>query len=565
MVLLGRARRVTRAAGVALLTLVLPSWLSAAIPGQNGRIAFQSTEGGPSHLAVVNSDGAGVRPLPFAPAQAAEPSWSPDGTQIAFAAGHASALHLWIMDFFTGDATPLTQDITVSDNDPAWSPDGTKIAFTRCGGSPLQCDVWVVNADGTSPLNLTQTTDSDDRQPAWSPDGTKIAFSTNRDGSLNIYTMGSDGSGPLKLTDTPDQDLSPDWSPDGTLIAFARFDASQVSTIWTMNATDGTNPLSKAPGEQPVYSPDGTLIAFVLTTAANSDLWTMNADGTGGLALVATPDQEVAPSWQPINAGTNVPPTAEAGDDATFTCESEETAAVLDGSASTDPDSTAGTNDDIALYEWWVDFGTPTEEFLGTGAVIDQLGLASGTYNVTLQVTDSAAQSDTDEVAITIDDQTPPQITASVSPSLLWPPNHRMVNVRSTVDAFDFCGPITTPALTSVTSNEPENGLGDGNTAPDIMGTNLGTEDFMFKVRAERSGTGTGRIYTVIYSATDPSGNVGEGSAEIKVPHDRGKGKGNGNGGQGSAGGQGKDKNKGKGKGNGNGNGNGNGHGHGKP
>jgi WD40 repeat protein/K319-like protein len=491
-----------------------------------------------------------VRPVPFAPGQAGEPSWSPDGTQIAFAAGSPGGLHLWIMDFFTGDATPLTQDNTVSDNNPAWSPDGSKIAFTRCGGSPIHCDVWVVNADGTSPVNLTQSPGSDDMQPAWSPDGSQIAFSTNRDGNFEVYSMAANGSGALRLTDTPDQDTSPDWSPDGTLIAFARLDAQLASAVWTMNAVDGTNPLNLAPGEQPTYSPDGTHIAFVLVTGSNSDLWTMNADGTGGLALVATAANELAPSWQPVNAGTNLPPTAVAGADATFTCESEETAAVLDGTGSTDPDSSPGTNDDIVLYEWWIDFGTPTEEFLGTGAVIDQLGLASGTYNVTLQVSDSQAQTATDEVVITIDDQTPPQVDVSVSPSVLWPPNHRMVHVRSNVDAFDFCGPITLLALTSVTSNEPENAQGDGNTAPDIMGTNLGTEDFMFQVRAERSGTGTGRIYTVIYSATDPSGNVGEGSGEIKVPHDKGKGKGNG--GQGS-GGHGKGKDKGKGNGNGHG------------
>jgi WD40 repeat protein len=548
------AQVVTRGATIGLLAIFGTAVALAAIPGQNGRIAFQSTDGGPSHLAVVNSDGAGVRPLPFAPAQAAEPSWSPDGTQIVFAAGHPSELHLWIMDFFTGAATPLTQVSAVSDNNPAWSPDGTKIAFTRCGGSPFQCDVWVVNADGTSPLNLTQTPDSDDRQPAWSPDGTKIAFSANRDGNLEIYTMSSDGSSPLRLTNTPDQDTSPDWSPDGTLIAFARFDAQQASTIWTMNAIDGTNPLSLAPGEQPVYSPDGTHIAFVLVTGSNDDLWTMNADGTAGLALVATSAQELAPSWQPLNPGTNVPPVAVAGADTTFTCESAETAPKLDGMGSTDPDSSPGTNDDIVLYEWWIDFGTPTEEFLGTGPVLDHLALASGTYNVTLQVTDSKGQTDTDEVVITIDDQTPPQISVKVTPSVIWPPNHRMVNVHAEVDAFDFCGPVTF-VLSSVTSNEPENSVGDGNTAPDIKGTSLGTEDLTFQVRAERSGTGTGRIYTATYEATDLSGNVSQGSDEIKVPHDQGQG----NGDPGHSGDHGKGKNKGKGNGHGNGHGNGNG------
>ncbi len=557
---IGWAKIITRGATIGLIAILGPGVALAAFPGENGRIAFQSTAGGPSHLAVVDPDGAGVRPLPFATAQAAEPAWSPDGTRIAFAAGNAGGLRLWIMDFFTGNSTPLTQNNTVSDNEPAWSPDGSKVAFTRCGGSPIHCNVWVVNADGTSPTNLTQTPDSDDAQPAWSPDGAHIAFSTNRDGNLEIYVMNSDGSGPLRLTDTPDQDTSPDWSPDGTLITFARLDAQQASAVWVMNA-DGTGPMNLGPGSQPAYSPDGAKIAFVQTTGSNRDLWTMNADGTGGQALVATTAGEFSPSWQPINPGTNVPPTAEAGADATFTCESQETVPRLDGSGSTDPDSTPGTNDDIRLYEWWLDFGLASEEFLGTGAVRDPLPLASGTYNVTLQVTDSKGQTDTDEVVITIDDQTPPQISATLRPSVIWPPNHRMVSVHADVDAFDFCGPVTI-ALVSVTSNEPENSQGDGNTAPDIKGANVGSEDLTFQVRAERSGTGTGRIYTATYEATDPSGNVSHASAEIKVPHDQGHG--NGNGGSGQSGDHGKGKNKGKGKGNGHGNGKGNGNGNGK-
>ena len=59
----------------------------------------------------------------------------------------------------------------------------------------------------------------------------------------------------------------------------------------------------------------------------------------------------------------------------------------------------------------------------------------------------------------------------------------------------------------SVTSNEPDNGLGDGDTSNDISGAGLGTDDRSVQVRAERSGTGTGRVYTFVYRVTDSSGN----------------------------------------------------------
>ncbi len=154
-----------------------------------------------------------------------------------------------------------------------------------------------------------------------------------------------------------------DWSPNGTLLIFARHVSPDSSTLWTMNA-DGTSPVALGDGDQPAFSPDGTKIAFVRETDGNQDLFLMNADGTGAAALVATVAGESSPSWQPINAGENAPPVADAGADTTFTCESAETVPRLDGSASTDPDSTAGTNDDIRLFEWWLDFGLDTETFL---------------------------------------------------------------------------------------------------------------------------------------------------------------------------------------------------------
>ena len=544
---------VTAVIALALL-LALPASAAAAVPGQNGRIAFQSTSGGPAHLAVVNPDGSGIRSLPFPDGQAGQPAWSPDGTKIAFVGWTPEGIHIGVMDFFTGAALPLTSGAGSAETHPAWSPDGMKIAFTRCSGDPEDCDVWVVNADGTNPVNLTQNPSSGDSMPAWSPDGAKIAFSTARDGNSEIYVMNSDGSGPVRLTDAPEQDLSPDWSPDGAKILFARHDAQEVSTVWVMDAA-GTNPASLGSGDQPVFSPDGAKIAFVLQTDLNRDLWMMNADGASGMALVATPAGESAPSWQPVVPGENLPPVADAGPDATFTCESPETAPRLDGGASTDPDSTPDTNDDIRLFEWWLDFGLPTEAFLGTGEVVDQLSVASGTYTVTLQVTDSKGQTATDEVVLIIDDQTPPQITVKLSPGLIWPPNHRMVAVRADVEALDYCGPAVV-ILKSVTSNEPDDSTGDGHTAPDIQKADVGTADFLFKVRAERSGNGTGRIYTATYEATDLSGNSASASGETLVPHDKGRRKGNGgNPDPGVPPGQWKDKGKGNDKGNGNGHG----------
>lgn len=121
-------------------------------------------------------------------------------------------------------------------------------------------------------------------------------------------------------------------------------------------------------------------------------------------------------------------------------------------------------------------------------------------------------------------DTTPPEISVSASPNLLWPPNHKMVKVNLAVQVQDSCDPDPVVILYSVTSSEPDDapGNGDGKTKNDIQGADIGTFDLEVKLRAERQNEGPGRIYTVTYKATDQSGNEAYGFAEVIVPADQG-------------------------------------------
>ena len=104
---------------------------------------------------------------------------------------------------------------------------------------------------------------------------------------------------------------------------------------------------------------------------------------------------------------------------------------------------------------------------------------------------------------------------------MLWPPNHKMHDIWAELGISD-CDDGPTIELVSVTSNEPPNANGDGNTEPDIMGVEAGTADLHFQVRAERQGGGSGRIYTAVYRVIDASGNSIEAQATVTVPHDQG-------------------------------------------
>lgn len=137
---------------------------------------------------------------------------------------------------------------------------------------------------------------------------------------------------------------------------------------------------------------------------------------------------------------------------------------------------------------------------------------------VTCTATDAAGNSSQCTFTVTVEDTTPPVINdVTLSHEVLWPPNHKMVEVFVSVDATDVCDSELSCYIYDVTSNEEINGRGDGNTEPDWIVTG----DLTVKLRSERAGIGDGRSYYVHIRCEDSSGNSAEHTAEVRVPHDR--------------------------------------------
>ncbi len=146
--------------------------------------------------------------------------------------------------------------------------------------------------------------------------------------------------------------------------------------------------------------------------------------------------------------------------------------------------------------------------------------LPLGTNTIGIEVTDSSANTVACATTVTVIDTVPPVITEVVaSPNILWPPNHKMVPVRLRAKVEDACGP-TAWKIISVRSNESSDDLGDGSTARDWQITS----DHSLQLRAERSGKGSGRIYTITVRARDAAGNISAPkTVTVTVPHDQGK------------------------------------------
>ena len=141
-----------------------------------------------------------------------------------------------------------------------------------------------------------------------------------------------------------------------------------------------------------------------------------------------------------------------------------------------------------------------------------------GTNDVSFGVTDDGTNVVMCSSTVVVADTTPPELEPILaSPNILWPPNHKLVCARLRVKASDTCGNVTW-RITGVTSNEADDSTGSGNTAPDwvIQG------DHKVLLRAERSGHGNGRVYTISVEALDDAGNSTVGDVRVLVPHDKG-------------------------------------------
>jgi hypothetical protein len=291
-----------------------------------------------------------------------------------------------------------------------------------------------------------------------------------------------------------------DAGPDQTLPASV---AGAPSATVTLNGSGSSDP-------------DGDALTYA---------WTWAGGSASGVSPTVTLPRGVTTITLKVNDGQggsatdevtvtvlNRAPAAEAGADQTLEAVGPSTPVSLDGSASSDADG------DALTYAWTWAGGS------AQGASLT-LELPPGVHTFTLTVDDGNGGTDTDEVVVNIVDTTAPTLSFALLATELWPANHKMVTVARGIAASDIVDASVDIAI-DVVSNEPDEGLGDGDTAGDIVVVDNGDGTWDIQLRAERSARGAGRIYTITVTATDASGNVTTASGQVKVPLSQGNGKG---------------------------------------
>jgi Tol biopolymer transport system component len=256
-------------------------------------------------IAYVPASGGEVQALTRAwgeGAVAAQPRWSPDGSRIAFVMTTRRLLtrsdwdgNIYMMNADGSDVRRLTEGLNSAS--PAWSPDGSQIVFVSNHGQQLV----VMNADGSGPHVIAS-----EREfyawPSWSPRGDRIAFQSGDFEYLAIFTIASDGSSEVRLTDGLRLEAYPAWAPDGSQIAY-----SAGVQLWIMAGDGGdqhpvtTCDIPCMADIAPSWAPDGSRLVFARWEQGGAARRLYILDLGTGEVLPLTPNLRWAswPGWRP--------------------------------------------------------------------------------------------------------------------------------------------------------------------------------------------------------------------------------------------------------------------------